>query len=372
MSVRDFVQSQIAPIADKIDRDNQMPREIWNKLGDMGLLAPTVSEADGGLGLGYLEHVLIIEEISRASGALGFSYGAHSNLCVDQIRRKGTEAQKIKYLPDLISGAKIGALAMSEHSAGSDVVSMRLTAEKNGNHFVLNGTKMWITNGPEAETFVVYAKTKPDAGSKGITAFIIERSFPGFSTGVKLDKFGMRGSGTAELIFDNCIVPAENVLGIENEGVKVLMSGLDTERVILAAGPLGIMQAALDITLPYVGQRKQFGQPIGNFQLMQGKIADMYTSTMATRSYLYAVARACDSGHITRKDSAGAILYAGEAATQVALQSMQALGGIGYTNELPTGRFVRDAKIYEIAAGTSEIRRYLIGRELMADVKSSN
>lgn len=372
MSVREFVQNEVAPLADKTDKENAFPNQLWPKFGEMGLLGPTASEQYGGLGLGYMEHVLIIEEISRASGSIGLSYGAHSNLCVNQIQRNGNEAQKAKYLPDLISGKKVGGLAMSEHSAGSDVVSLRLTAEKKGDHYVLNGTKMWITNAPDADTFVVYAKTNPEAGSKGITAFIIERSFPGFSNGAKLDKLGMRGSNTAELIFDNCIVPVENVLGEENRGAKVLMSGLDTERLVLSAGPLGLMQAALDLTLPYVNERKQFGQSIGDFQLMQGKIADMYCALMANRSYIYSVAKAADAGHISRKDCAGVILYSAEAATQVALQAIQALGGVGYTNDFPAGRILRDAKLYEIGAGTSEIRRFLIGRETMEDVRKFN
>lgn len=369
--VRSFAQAELAPIAAQVDKDNAFPMPMWKRFGDMGFLGPTVPEKYGGLGLGYLEHIIIMEELSRASGSVALSYGAHSNLCVNQIKLNGTEEQKEKYLPKLISGDHIGALAMSEHTSGSDVVSMRLHAEKKGDYFVLNGTKMWITNGPDANTLVVYAKTDPGAGSKGITAFLIEREFEGFTNGPKLDKLGMRGSNTAELIFDNCKVPASQILGKEGKGVNVLMSGLDAERLVLSAGPIGLMQAALDEAFPYMAQRKQFGQPIGDFQLMQGKLADMYVATQATRSYVYNVARAADQGKISRKDCAGVILYAAENATKVALDAIQTLGGNGYINDFQTGRIMRDAKLYEIGAGTSEIRRYLIGREMMGELKDT-
>ncbi len=366
-SVRDFAEREIAPLAAAIDRDNQFPAHLWQKFGDMGLLGITTEEKYGGAGMGYIEHVIAMEEISRASASVGLSYGAHSNLCVNQIRRNGTEAQKEKYLPRLISGEHVGALAMSEVGAGSDVVGMRLRAEKQGGHYVLNGNKMWITNGPDAHTLVVYAKTDLGAGPRGITAFIIERGFRGFSTAQKLDKLGMRGSNTCELVFQDCEVPAGNVLGDVNEGVKVLMSGLDYERLVLSGGPLGIMQACMDAVVPYVHERKQFDQPIGEFQLMQGKLADMYTTQSACRAYVYAVAQACDRGEAARKDAAGAILYAAEKATWMALEAIQCLGGNGYINEYPTGRLLRDAKLYEIGAGTSEIRRMLIGRELFKE-----
>jgi isovaleryl-CoA dehydrogenase len=366
-SVRGFTADEIAPIAGEIDKSNEFPRQLWPKLGALGLHGITVEEEYGGSGLGYLEHCVAMEEISRGSASVGLSYGAHSNLCVNQLRRNGTDAQKRRYLPKLISGEHVGALAMSEPSAGSDVVSMKLRADRKGGRYVLNGTKFWITNGPCADVLVVYAKTDPAAGPRGITAFLIEKGFKGFSTAQKLDKLGMRGSDTGELIFEDCEVPEENVLGETGRGVNVLMSGLDYERAVLAAGPLGIMQAAMDAVVPYVHQRKQFGQPIGEFQLVQGKLADMYTTMNACKAYVYTVARACDRGETARKDAAGAILYAAEKATQVALDAVQLLGGNGYINDFPTGRLVRDAKLYEIGAGTSEIRRWLIGRELFAE-----
>ncbi len=366
-SVHDFAQMEIAPLAEEIDRTNEFPSQLWRKLGDVGLLGITVEEEYGGAAMGYLEHVIAMEEVSRASASVGLSYGAHSNLCVNQVRRNGTESQKQKYLPGLISGEQVGALAMSETGAGSDVVGMRLRADRKGERYILNGTKMWITNGPDAHTLVVYAKTDPDAGARGITAFIIESGFAGFSTAQKLDKLGMRGSNTCELVFEDCEVPEENVLGTVNEGVKVLMSGLDYERAVLAGGPLGLMQACMDVVIPYVHERRQFNRPIGEFQLMQGKIADMYTTLNACRAYVYAVAAACDRGETARKDAAGAILYAAEKATWMALEAIQALGGNGYINEFPTGRLLRDAKLYEIGAGTSEIRRMLIGRELFEE-----
>ncbi|WP_112605725.1 isovaleryl-CoA dehydrogenase [Rhizobium sp. WW22] len=365
--VRRFANNRIAPFADEIDRNNSFPMHLWKEMGDLGLLGITVDEAYGGAGLGYLAHTVAMEEISRASASVGLSYGAHSNLCVNQIYRNGTTAQKERYLPKLISGEHVGALAMSEPSAGSDVVSMKLQAEKRGHRYVLNGSKMWITNGPDADVLVVYAKTSPDAGPRGITAFLVEKGFPGFSVGQKLDKLGMRGSNTSELIFLDCEVPDENVLGQVDGGVRVLMSGLDYERVVLSGGPIGIMAACMDVVLPYMHERKQFGQSIGEFQLMQGKLADMYVTMNAARAYVYAVAAACDRGETTRKDAAGCILYSAEKATALALECIQALGGNGYTNDYPAGRLLRDAKLYEIGAGTSEIRRMLIGRELFGE-----
>ncbi len=367
--VKQFVAKEIAPLADQTDRDNAFPNELWPKLGAMGLLGITVSEEFGGTNMGYLAHAIVMEEISRASASIGLSYGAHSNLCVNQIFRNGTLAQQRKYLPKLISGEHIGALAMSEPNAGSDVVSMRLRAEKKGDFYHLNGTKMWITNGPDAHVYVIYAKTAPEKGPHGITAFIVERDAPGFSRSPKLDKLGMRGSNTCELVFEDTKVPAENILGKENEGVKVLMSGLDYERAILAAGPVGLMHACLDLVLPYIHERKQFNQAIGEFQLIQGKVADMYTTLNACRAYLYTVVQACDRGESTRKDAAGVILYCAEAATRLALDAIQILGGNGYINDFPAGRLLRDAKLYEIGAGTSEIRRMLIGRELFQETR---
>jgi isovaleryl-CoA dehydrogenase len=363
-TVRSFASDKIAPRAADIDQKDEFPADLWPQLGELGLLGITVEEELGGTGLGYLEHCIAMEEISRASASVGLSYGAHSNLCVNQIRINGNDAQREKYLPKLMSGEHIGALAMSEPGAGSDVVSMKLKAEKRGDRYILNGSKMWITNGPSADTLVVYAKTDPSAGSKGITAFLIEKGMKGFSVAQKLDKLGMRGSETGELVFEDCEVPEENILGAVGGGVRVLMSGLDYERAVLAAGPIGIMQACMDVVMPYVHERKQFGQPIGEFQLIQGKIADMYTRMNASRAYVYAVAQACDRGKTTRQDAAGAILFAAEAATQCALDAIQILGGNGYINEYPTGRLLRDAKLYEIGAGTSEVRRMLIGREL--------
>ncbi|CAN7664460.1 isovaleryl-CoA dehydrogenase [Neorhizobium sp. LjRoot104] len=366
-TVRRFAQERIAPRAAAIDRDNEFPNELWAEMGVLGLLGVTVPEEYGGVNMGYVAHCVALEEISRASASVGLSYGAHSNLCVNQIRRNGSDEQKRKYLPKLVSGEHVGALAMSEPGAGSDIVSMKLRAEQRTDRFILNGNKMWITNGPDANTLVVYAKTDPSAGSRGITAFIVEKTFKGFSTAQKLDKLGMRGSNTCELVFEDCEVPFENVLGDVGGGVKVLMSGLDYERAVLAAGPVGIMAACLDVVMPYVHQREQFGQPIGSFQLMQGKLADIYVTMNACRAYVYAVAAACDRGETSRKDAAGCILYAAEKATQVALDAIQALGGNGYINDNPTGRLLRDAKLYEIGAGTSEIRRMLIGRELFTE-----
>jgi isovaleryl-CoA dehydrogenase len=363
-TVRSFTADEIAPIAAEIDRDDRFPRELWPRMGALGLHGITVEEEFGGSGLGYLEHVVAMEEVSRGSASVGLSYGAHSNLCVNQLRRNGTEAQKRAYLPKLISGEHVGSLAMSEAGAGSDVVSMQLRADKKGDRYVLNGTKMWITNSPDAQLIVVYAKTDTTAGARGITAFIVETGTPGFKVAQKLDKLGMRGSSTGELVFEDCEIPAENVLGGVGKGVNVLMSGLDYERAVLAGGPIGIMQAAMDVVLPYIHERKQFGSPIGEFQLVQGKIADMYTEMNAARAYVYAVAKACDRGQTTRKDSAGAILFAAERATKIALDAIQLLGGNGYINDSSTGRLLRDAKLYEIGAGTSEIRRMLIGREL--------
>lgn len=369
-AVTHFAQSEIAPRAAEIDHKNQFPHDLWKKMGDLGLLGITIEEEFGGAGLGYLEHVMVMEQISRASASVGLSYGAHSNLCANQIRLNGTYDQKKRYLPKLCSGEHIGALAMSEAGAGSDVMGMQLRAEKKDNYYILNGTKMWITNGPDADVIVVYAKTDKDAGTKGLTAFIIEKKFPGFSTAQKLDKLGMRGSNTCELLFENCKVPEENILGKLNHGTKVLMSGLDSERLILAAGPVGIMQACLDIVIPYMHERKQFGKAIGEFQLMQGKLADMYVALTSSRSFLYTTAKAADNGKMTRKDSAAVILYTAENATWMALEAIQCLGGNGYINEFPTGRLLRDAKLYEIGAGTSEIRRMLIGRELFSETAS--
>ena len=365
--VQEFARREVEPVAERVDEENAFPQEMWRKLGDAGLLGITVSDEYGGAGLGYLAHVVAMEEISRASASIGLSYGAHSNLCVNQIFRNGNDDQRRKYLPKLITGEYVGALAMSEAGAGSDVVGMQLRAEPQGDHYLLNGTKMWITNGPEADVLIVYGKSQPDAGARGVTAFLVEKGLPGFSTAQKLDKLGMRGSQTCELVFEDCKVPAENVLGPADAGIKVLMSGLDYERVVLAAGPLGILRACLDTVIPYVHERRQFGRAIGRFQLVRGKLADMYTQTNAVRSYIYTVAQACDRGETTRKDSAGAILLAAETATRMALDAIQLLGGNGYINEFPTGRLLRDAKLYEIGAGTSEIRRLLIGRELFEE-----
>ncbi|WP_438754130.1 isovaleryl-CoA dehydrogenase [Pararhizobium sp. O133] len=368
-SVRRFASERIAPQAAHIDRTNSFPMPLWREMGELGLLGITAAEDHGGAGLGYLAHCVAMEEISRASASVALSYGAHSNLCVNQISRNGSEAQKARYLPKLISGEHVGALAMSEPTAGSDVVSMKLRADKRGDRYVLNGNKMWITNGPDADVLVVYAKTDPQGGPRGITAFLVEKGFAGFSTGQKLDKLGMRGSNTCELVFSDCEVPEENLLGAVGGGVRILMSGLDYERVVLSAGPLGIMDACLDVAVPYLHERRQFGQSIGEFQLMQGKIADMYVTLNAARAYVYAVAAACDRGETTRKDAAGCILYAAEKATALALETIQILGGNGYTNDYPAGRLLRDAKLYEIGAGTSEIRRMLIGREIFAEAR---
>ncbi len=365
--VEQFASKEIAPRAAKINVDNAFPTDLWRKMGSLGLLGVTIPEEYGGSNLGYLEHVVVMEEISRASASVGLSYGAHSNLCVNQIHRNGTAEQKLRYLPKLISGEHVGALAMSEPSAGSDIVNMQMRAERRGDHYVLDGDKMWVTNGPDAHVVIVYAKTTPTAGSHGITAFIVQSDFEGFRTTPKLDKLGMRGSNTCELVFENCIIPAENVLGWPERGVNVLMSGLDFERTVLAGGPLGIMRACMDVVLPYVHDRKQFGRSIGEFEIMQGKLADMYTAMSAARAYVYAVAKACDNGRASRKDAAGAILFAAERATAMALEAIQCLGGNGYMNEYPTGRLLRDAKLYEIGAGTSEIRRMLIGRELFEE-----
>jgi isovaleryl-CoA dehydrogenase len=368
-AVKAFASEQIAPQAAEIDRSNEFPMDLWRKLGELGLLGITVEEEYGGSAMGYLAHIVAVEEISRASAAVGLSYGAHSNLCVNQIRRNGSAEQRARYLPKLISGEHVGALAMSEPNAGSDVVSMKLRADKRGDKYVLNGNKMWITNGPDADVLVIYAKTDTDAGPRGITAFIVEKGSKGFSTAQKLDKLGMRGSNTCELVFQDCEIPEQNVLGEVNKGVHVLMSGLDYERAVLAGGPLGLMQACMDVVVPYVHDRVQFGQPIGEFQLMQGKLADMYTTMNACKAYVYAVGRACDRGETTRKDAAGAVLYAAEKSTWMAGEAIQALGGMGYINETPTGRLWRDSKLYEIGAGTSEIRRWLIGRELFSETK---